>query len=305
MQDIKAISYAWTSAVAVILKGLFFTKWESNPDPIVLSVTQHFKTEWCNERLGNWSSGHAHNCVINTNGLEGTNKVIKDELSYRQLLPVMEFMQKGLVWVREQSERRSDGPNGEPNLNKVVFAKSHTFTTGEWTAANAWKKNTSKQIRFVPRLNVYVAIAAGVKGDLTDEKAHAYAVKFRDGAWCTFDEFTSMYFNVCILYHDLTRPEEYGCTCSKNAKEFTCVHSIGVAMMRNTLVPPQAAQVQLLGRKRRRGRKPLAAPAWEMMQFAIDTPPQHPQQDDAILLGQPVAQHEAFGEDLAADLVVE
>ena len=301
MQDIKAISYAWTSAVAVILKGLFFTKWESNPDPIVLSVTQHIKTEWCNERLGN-SSGHAHNCVINTNGLEGTNNVIKDELTYRQLLPVMEFMQKGLVWVREQSERRSDGPNGEPNLNKVVFAKSHTFTTGEWTAANAWKKNTSKQIRFVPRLNVYVAIAAGVKGDLTDEKAHAYAVKFRDGAWGTFDEFTSMYFNVCILYHDLT---EYGCTCSKNAKEFTCVHSIGVAMMRNTLVPPQAAQVQLLGRKRRRGRKPLAAPAWEMMQFAIDTPPQHPQQDDAILLGQPVAQHEAVGEDLAADLVVE
>ena len=42
-----------------------------------------------------------------------------------------------------------------------------------------------------------------------------------------------------------------------------------------------------------------------MMQFAIDTPPQHPQEDDAILLGQPVAQHEAAGEDLAADLVVE
>ena len=183
-----------------------------------------------------------------------------------------------------------------------MFAKSHT---SDWTEANAWKKSTSKQIRFLPRLNVFVAIAAGVKGDLNDEKANAYALKFREGAWDTFDEFTSMYFNVCILYHDMSRPEEYGCTCSTNAKEFTCVHSLGVAMMRGTLAPPQAAQVQLLGRKKRRGRKPLAAPAWEMMQFAIDTPPHHPQQDDAILLGHAVAQNEVAGGDLAADLVAE
>ena len=79
------------------------------------------------------------------------------------------------------------------------------------------------------------------------------------------------------MHHDETRPEMYDCTCSVNAKEFTCVHSLGVAMMRGTLVPPQAAQVQLLGRKRRKGRKPLAAPAWERMPFALDTPPQHPQ----------------------------
>ena len=97
MQDINAISYAWTPEVAVMLKALFFKKWEEHPNPIVLSVTEHFKTEWCNERLGNWTSGHAHNCVVNTNGLEGTNKVMKDEFTYRQLLPIMDFLQKGLV----------------------------------------------------------------------------------------------------------------------------------------------------------------------------------------------------------------
>ena len=51
----------------------------------------------------------------------------------------------------------------------------------------------------------------------------------------------------------------------------------------------------------RRGRKPMAAPAWEMMPFALDTPPQHPQQDAAILLGIPVA----ADANLAVDLVVE
>ena len=75
-------------------------------------------------------------------------------------------------------------------------------------------------------------------------------------------------------------------------------------MMRGTLIPPQAAQVQLLGRKRKRGRKPLAAPAWERMAFALDTPPQHPQQEAAILLGpHAVIQLDGVGADLAAEFV--
>jgi hypothetical protein len=56
-------------------------------------------------------------------------------------------------------------------------------------------------------------------------------------------------------------------------------------MMRGTLNAPRAAQVQLLGRKRKRGRRPLAPPAWEMLPFAINSPLQHPQQDPAVLLG--------------------
>jgi hypothetical protein len=60
-------------------------------------------------------------------------------------------------------------------------------------------------------------------------------------------------------------------------------------MMRGTLVAPRAAQIQLLGCKRRRGRKPMAVPAWEMMPFALDTPPQYPQRVAAILLGIPIA----------------
>jgi transposase-like protein len=90
------------------LKNLFFLKYEQHPNPVVVDVTAYFKNEWCNARLGNWCSGHALNCVINTNGLEATNKVIKDELTYRQLMPVMDFLQRCLVWLRrEQSEKRS------------------------------------------------------------------------------------------------------------------------------------------------------------------------------------------------------
>ena len=51
-------------------------------------------------------------------------------------------------------------------------------------------------------LNVLVAFAAGVKGCLSDQIANAYALKFREGAWKTFDEVTSIHFNACVLYFD-------------------------------------------------------------------------------------------------------
>lgn len=99
MQDIDAISYAWSPAAATALKELFFNKWERHENPIVVDVTNHSRTEWCSVRLGNCSCGHARNCVINTNGLEATNKVIKDELTYRQLMPVLDFLRQALVWL--------------------------------------------------------------------------------------------------------------------------------------------------------------------------------------------------------------
>lgn len=150
MQDINAISYAWNPDAAVLIKNLFFLKWEGNPNPQVQDVTTHFRAEWCNERLGNWSCGHSRNSVINTNGLEGTNKVIKDELTFRQLMPVLDFLQKALLWLREQSEKRDEGQQGERNPNVLKFATRHDFTTLDWTEAHSWNTNARKQVRFLP-----------------------------------------------------------------------------------------------------------------------------------------------------------
>lgn len=74
---------------------------------------------------------------MNTNGLEGTNKFIKDELTFRQLMPVLDFLQKALLWLREQSEKRDEGPEGERNPNVLKFATRHDFTTLDKTKAHS------------------------------------------------------------------------------------------------------------------------------------------------------------------------
>lgn len=301
MQDINALSYAWSPNVAMLLRNLFFAKWDSHNDNRAVEAAAHFRSEWCNARLGNWSRGHAPNSVVNTNGLEATNKVVKDELTFRQLMPVLDFLRKGVVWLEEQSEKRDE--NLETlNPNVLKFARQHTFTTKEWTQAHTWKVSTAKQIRYIPHRDIFVAVAPGIRGDLTDEKANLYATTYTECSWTTYDRYTTMFHNVFILQSDTTRPEMYNCTCAVNAKEFTCTHSLGVALMRGTLAAPRAAEVKLLGRKRRKGRRPMAAPAWERMDFTLRSPIQHPQQDDDILLGPPA---DLPPEILAAELVSE
>ena len=110
----------------------------------------------------------------------------------------------------------------------------------------------------------------------------------------SFDDHTSITNNVCILTVDQTRQEGYTCTCKQNAKEFACIHSLGVAIFRGTIIPPIAARVRLLGRKRRRGRRPQAAPAWMRQPFNLNSPIAHPEQNEAAVAGLVLPDMPAF-----------
>jgi hypothetical protein len=145
-----------------------------------------------------------------------------------------------------------------------------------------WSKDGSIQKRNIH--DVYVTVTEN-NDHLTDDRAQRFITMFSDFSFASYDEYTSVSNNVSILRRDDTRQEGYNCTCHQNAKEFFCVHSLGVAILRGTMVPPREARVTLLGRKRKRGRRPQAAPAWQYQQFDMNTPIQHPQQDPALLAG--------------------
>ena len=83
---------------------------------------------------------HAANSVVNNNGLEATNKVLKDDVTQRQLLPVMTFFTEIMKWLRSQSERRNP-----ESVNYVLFATAHTFKNTEFIEAWRWLKDKNKQ----------------------------------------------------------------------------------------------------------------------------------------------------------------
>jgi hypothetical protein len=124
---------------------------------------------------------------------------------------------------------------------------------------------------------IYVALSSHATGDLTDERARVIIKRFEDCSFSSFNDYTLNFFSAFILREDDTRPEGYNCTCSINAKTFKCEHSLGVANMKGLFLPPNSAQVKLLGQKRRRGRRPQVAGAWVFQHLDIGSPVAHPQ----------------------------
>lgn len=90
--DLIALAYAWTPEIALKMRRLFFIKWDANDNEKVKIVIQQFKAQWTNNGVSLWSRGHGHDCVINNNGLESTNNVLKKEVTRRALLPILKFL---------------------------------------------------------------------------------------------------------------------------------------------------------------------------------------------------------------------
>ena len=106
-----------------------------------------------------------------------------------------------------------------------------------------------KQIRYVPDRHTSVTLSADSIEVLTHNRAVAFITMFNESSWNSYDEITSSYVNVTIITVDDSRPEGYKCSCMANRKEFTCCHSLAIAMIRGTMAPLEEARVHLLGRK--------------------------------------------------------
>jgi hypothetical protein len=139
------------------------------------------------------------------------------------------------------------------NINHIQFATKHAITTGNWVASYRWSKDESIQKHNFD--DVYVTVTEN-NDHLTDNRAKRYITMFTDFSFASYDEYTSVSNNVSILRRDDTRQAGYNCTCRQNAKDFFCVHSLGVAILRGTMVPLREARVTFLGRKKKRGRRP-------------------------------------------------
>jgi hypothetical protein len=243
--------------------------------------------------LSHWATGHCRNNSMNNNGTESSNKVVKEKVTIHQQIPAIIFAKKIADWMGYNSRRRDPA-----NANYIEFSFTHTFITKDWTKAFAFKNNKRVQMRLVD--GIYVLLSPYTNGHLDDEKARKIIKRFENLEFKDYLEYTIDLHNAFVLHEDASRPEGYRCTCPINAKEFTCEHSLAVANIRGNILPPEAAQVKLLGQKRKRGRRPQVAGAWAFQQLDIASPVAHPPQDAAILAGAQIEEVALnLGEDLA------
>ena len=241
-----------------VAKELFLEKWSQAPyDEPRTGMPQfldHFRNEWANRF---WNRRElAPGTVMHNNGVEASNKVIKDEVTHRTRPYASQFIKTLMEWVGHESQRY---------IQNKSFAHTVSFTIPDYrNAINSWREfgNTHYcKISGNDPKEEYVVAGAKCEGRLDITVARSIYDKITRYAYDSFDEFKQYQSHeVAIVSRNADKDEQFACTCRGNGKEFKCKHSIAIALFHRTLVAPAEAAIYVFGKKRRRGRPSKVAP---------------------------------------------
>ena len=99
----------------------------------VVNVVKLFKESWVDSVVNHWYSGKAPSVVMNNNGLESTNRRLKDEITHYELLPMVTFIQRLHQWLKSESQCRNPSSSTPKLYATVPLVTKSLFTlTQKW-----------------------------------------------------------------------------------------------------------------------------------------------------------------------------
>ena len=79
------------------------------PSNGIIESLEYFKSSWLDIKVRKWYRGAAEGHVMNNNGLESLNAVLKSEITKHKLLPFSDFLIKLMAWMKFESSLRVQG----------------------------------------------------------------------------------------------------------------------------------------------------------------------------------------------------
>jgi hypothetical protein len=270
IKDIDVLSLCTNDVLFESVKTLFIKKWQipqpAEGAPLRLANTirntlvDYVNSQWFTGANTKWYSGVNRNTCMNNNSLEATNKVLKDEITNYLLLPFMAFISKMDEWLRKHSLARDT--NRQYGTRFILF-NDITIATTLWNDAINWLKDKDNLFFDVDddEIKTYVCLAYRTIGkkSFTKNKAKHLYEEFKTRPWKSFDKYATFSNNVYIIQASRFRKEKFTCTCHDNVKQFTCKHSLAIAMKINKLQPPL---LQSIASNKKRGRPPKLGTAY-------------------------------------------
>lgn len=244
MYDLDKLQLSRSPAIFETASKLFIDKWEK----VSKDLIQYFSDEWL-VKNPNWYEGYAVGTPSTNNALEATNKVIKDEQTFRERLDLSHFrvvlFNMVAQWSREYKEK----------LNVINFDTPH-IDLKWWTAGYQFARSNVK-------------IDSTKRGHHTTFKIPVdeceNCVENRND-WITFDDYKSSLGMVHLVFKNNVTAENWQngtCDCSNFFKNYLCEHLIGVALRLKCVEAPIEAKTIPIGQKRKRGRPAKSRPALE------------------------------------------
>ena len=131
IEDIHALQIAPSEKVFDVAVQHFLAKWKRHDIPFLKEFLEYFNKEWVVAHKG-WFVSY----VSTNNGLESINGVIKDQNTYRDRLPLAQFLDVAVDLVRNWSKERDP----EQPDHRKPFAVSPSVPLKLNKRAYAWLK---------------------------------------------------------------------------------------------------------------------------------------------------------------------
>ncbi|CAF1507876.1 unnamed protein product [Adineta ricciae] len=246
IQDIDVLQLAQSDRIFAKASNLFIKKWNKKQPTFI----EYFENEWLTLHRG-WYEGIQHLTPSTNNGLESSNRVIKDENTFRERLPLSRFKILTFEIVEKWSK------SYERNLK--LFHDKQTVTLDIWTNSYQWVKLNKSIVS--KKLDDAIEFHVPAGNELSISKNSIEIIKKMK--WYSFDQYKIKAFSIwnVTLPMDETKWMDGQCNCPGFFKKFICKHVVGLAIRLNYCKPPPAAKNIRIGEKRRRGRPSKATKA--------------------------------------------
>ena len=191
VSDIKSLQAASNMEIFKAASRLFITKW-STSEPLK-EFCNYFEEQWLgdgsastgNGSLFGWFEGYSRTAPSHNNATESTNRVIKDLSTFRERLPLKEF----LLLIKDRLVRDWSVNRDPESVNNKAWSNEPLIELSDWTSAHQWLTKKKDVIPLTVGLTKLYFIPAGEKTQLCKAQVKRH-IELRTGCkWTTFEEF--------------------------------------------------------------------------------------------------------------------
>lgn len=259
LKDLNSLSDCWSQDCFAKVSSLFVEKWSAVPSAQV--PLEHFKKIWLSERVCRFYRGSAEGYVMNNNGLEATNRVLKDTGTFHELIPIMQFLPAMTTFIGDQSFRRNP-----QNINTVKFSPLRPDINLK-DMTDGYLLMTS-QMRFITVNEHLIAVDSNRIGNEPFDQAMADSIytQYTTCKWDSMDHFNSFQLHVHVI------TPQRSCNCHEFGNNFKCCHVMCLEMLVDNIAVPDSAKTVPLGTKRKPGRPRKAVGRYKIQDYRITAP---------------------------------
>ncbi|CAF3269215.1 unnamed protein product [Rotaria sp. Silwood2] len=224
-----------------------FKNWKMNnrqKNQSIIEFLNYFDNEWI-QTNGGWYEGIQLYTPSTNNALEATNKVIKDDGTFRERHVLSRFLVVASNIINNWSIERDPS-----SINTKLFATEPTICLNLWTTSYQWAKSSKNVICIKNDVSNKYYIPAGNLESISQGDLNKYVNK----KWTTFNQFMKSFDIWCVEIKNDSDWKTSRCTCPAFLKNYICKHIIGMSIRLKLCKPPPAAKNVPIGEKRKRGR---------------------------------------------------